>query len=226
MAKTLTLVKRGKGYELFTDGKNKVIKFLDVRISFPACGEQKEDENEDGEKTKSWQVTPMLQKGKHDEAKAVWDEVVKELCAANPVKDKTTGQERPVKIAPENNAMKNGDEKDRPEYEGHWIVAASEKRIHPSVRTAQGDLLMNDSEIDKAFYGGCYANVMVRPWYFGGTTKNKPGKTFPKRICAGFTGIQFLREGDAFGEGRIDDTSAWGAAEGGGDDGLDGDDDI
>ena len=224
MAKTLSRVRTGKGFEIWSDGKNDLIKFMNVRVSFPACGTKKEDENEDGEKTESWQVTPMLKKGVHDAAKAEWDKIAKKLCEANPTEK--NGVKAPAKIPSEYNAMKNGDEKERTEYEGHWVVSCSEKKIHPTARTAQGDLIMNDSEIDKVFYGGVYCNVMVRPWFFNGTAKGKT-KTYPKRICAGFVGIQHVKDGDPFGEGRIDDSDAWSGVEGGDDDGLgDGDDDI
>ena len=66
---------------------------------------------------------------------------------------------------------------------------------------------------------------MLRPWYFNGKAKTS-SKSFPKRICCGFTGAQFLKDDKPFGNGRIDDSDAWGDESGKGGDGMDdGDDD-
>lgn len=221
MGKTLRKVGEGKNFELFADsdgGKPTVIKLKRVRISFPHCGEQQEQEGEDGEKSKNWGVVPMLNKTLHSAAKEACDKMIKDLLAANATE--VNGVKKPAKVAPENMCLVDGDSKERSEYEGHWIISAKEGKIHPTCRTRQGDLIMNDSEIDKVFYGGCFANVMIRFWYFGGTSKRKPGKTYPKRVCAGFVGIQFIEDGEPFGEGRIDDSDAWGAEDESGDDGL------
>jgi hypothetical protein len=56
-------------------------------------------------------------------------------------------------------------------------------------------------------------------------TKNKPGKKYPKRLCAGFTGVAFMKDDKPFGQGRVDDTEAWGTPTGGGSKPFDDDED-
>lgn len=212
MGQALQKIETGDRFEVYTDGKQKVIKLKNVRISFPACGTQKAQQDDDGNDTedKAWQVTPMLKKGMHDAARARCRKLIDEILLEHGTAPQGGGAKKPLKMEPQYICLKDGDEKDRAEYEGHWIISASEKTRHPTARNVQGDLIMNDSEIDKVFYGGCYANVMIRFWFFNGKAKGKT-KEFPKRVCAGFVGIQFLRDGEPFGQGRIDDTDAWGA---------------
>ena len=68
---------------------------------------------------------------------------------------------------------------------------------------------MSPEEADESFYGGCWGNLLIRPWYFNGKAKGST-KTYPKRICCGYNGVQFLKDDTPFGSGRIDDTAAWG----------------
>jgi hypothetical protein len=119
---------------------------------------------------------------------------------------------------------------------GHWVISASETR-RPAARNEKGKLyfdpkLIKDAseaeaifnQIDEVFYGGVWVNILLRPWYFNGKVKGK-AKTFPKRICAGLTGIQFFKDDTPFGNGRIDDSNAWGSSDDGDDGGNDGMDD-
>jgi hypothetical protein len=112
-------------------------------------------------------------------------------------------------------------------------VNFGDKKRRPAVRDEHGRLMIDPerahdheyisgaiSAIDDTFYGGCWISVLLRPWYFNGTVKGK-AKTFPKRLCCGFTGVKFVKDDKPFGNGRIDDSDAWGEA-GGGDDGMGG----
>lgn len=45
-------------------------------------------------------------------------------------------------------------------------------------------------------YAGCYVNAIIDIW-----AMDKP--KFGKRICASLSGVQFFRDGDAFGGGRV-----------------------
>src|SRR5690606_35028412 len=105
-----------------------------------------------------------------------------------------------------------------------WVVTARESR-QPSVRDRRGGLILDKSKIENMIYGGCYANILIRPWYQDG---QKVGKGYGKRINAGIVGVQFVRDGEPFGEGRIDDTDAWEDVSGqaGSDDAWDDDDDL
>jgi len=222
----LRLLKTVKNAKLFQDGTDgpKLILLERVRLSFPAIGHMKEEEDENGNKSKKYKATPMLPKATHVEAKDLFVEVMNELMKTND-----------VKIPPEYRCIKNGDDTEREEYEGHWIISASESR-RPAARDAKGKLYLDPKEvsggdemeailnqIDEVFYAGCYVNILIRPWYFNGTAKGKT-KKYPKRICAGVTAIQFFKDGERFSAGQIDDSSVWGDSNDG-DSGNDGDDD-
>lgn len=211
----LILVKEVENAKLFQDGKDGplLVYIENVRLSFPAIGHMKEDEGDDGNKRKAYKGVPMLPKATHVEAKNLFVEVMNKLMKDND-----------VKIPPEYRCIKNGDDTDREEYQGHWVISCSESR-RPAARDRKGNLYLDPKKItdgdeveavldkiDEIFHGGVYVNILIRPWYFNGTTKKSP-KKYPKRICAGLTGIQFFKDGPSFGQGRIDDSNVWGSAD-------------
>lgn len=211
----IKLIKVGEGvnFELFSDkagGKPTVIKLKNVRVSFPAIGTPTDLEDDEGQKTgeQAWQATSMLTKDKHEAARAAARKMIDALLLENGT-DAPGGGKKALKMPPEYICMKDGDNLTRIEYEGHWILASNEKKIQPTARTREGDLIRSDAEADKLFYGGCTANVMVRFWFFNGKAKGKT-KEYPKRICSGLVGIQFMKKTEPFGQGRIDDEDSWG----------------
>lgn len=196
---SLTEIKRGPNFILYTDGKAKVIKLEHVRVSYPWFGTQSENESESGEKQRAWGGVAMLHKQSHMAAAEAFKDIMREILTANE-----------VKIPAEYRCMKDGDEKDKKEYEGHWLINFSEKgKYRPAARNKDGQVIDSIEEIDEMFYGGCYIDVLLRPWYFNGKAKSG-NKTYPKRICCGYTGVMFNEKGEPFGEGRIDDSAAWG----------------
>lgn len=213
----------GKNYELYTDGKDKVIKML-VRLSHPHFGAPQEQEGDSGKKRITNGGVAMLPKSTHVEAKDAFVKIMNEIMENAPNDKGSKG----VKIPPEYKCIKNGDDKDREEYQDHWVINFSQSKPKPAIRRKDGSVIQTDAEIDNLFYGGCWAYVMLRPWYFDGKAKGD-SKTYPKRIACGFIGAQFVRDDTPFGAGRIDDTNAWGSVddgEAGGDDGLNDDDDL
>lgn len=207
----LQVVKKGKNFVIYTDGKQEYIKLERVRVSFPHFGaKQVQKDEETGRERASWGGTAMLPKKTHEAARDALNDMIQKLIAANE-----------VKVPSEYRCLKDGDDSSREEYEGHWVVSFSDSNRRPSVRDEFGKLMidperMHDPDyvnraigaIDDKFYGGCWINVMIRPWFFNGKAKDS-SKTFPKRICAGFVGVQFVEDGEAFGSGRIDDGDAW-----------------
>lgn len=223
---SLKLLKSGKNFKVFENNAGvKHILIENVRCSFLHAGRMGEDEGEDGTITKKYKCTPMLTKTDHVEAKNAFVEIMNELMNDNK-----------VKIPPEYRCIKNGDDSEREEYQNHWYIAASEGKNRPIARARSGALILDPEKIkggdeleaaldriDEIFYGGVTANVLLRPWFFNGKAKGKT-KTYPKRICCGFVGIQHVSNTPSFGQGRIDDTGVWGAVEGADedDDGLGG----
>lgn len=119
--------------------------------------------------------------------------------------------------------LKNGDLK--PDYQGFpgnlWIRASSKTK--PIILDRNGTTHL--TEADGRPYGGCYVNVSLDIYAH---QHPKGGK----RVLASFLGIQFDRDGDAFGAGPpaseddFEDLGGEPATAGGDDDGLGFDDDF
>jgi hypothetical protein len=214
---SLETVKTGKNFILYKSGDQKLIKIENARFSYPYFGAKREEEDENGgEPRYTWGGVLMLPKTTHVEAKDAFMALINEIQAANE-----------VKIPPEYRCIKNGDDKEDENMHGHWLISFSERydpkkpRRPHTCRDKRAQLIEDEAKIDEMFYGGCWGHALLRPWYFNGQAKGKD-KKFPKRIACGFTGVMFWKDDKPFGNGRIDDTTAWGA--GSGDDDLDDDD--
>lgn len=176
--------------------KNGMIRIDNVRVSFPHLAKPYAGKADDGESsTPKYGIVGMLDKKTHAKVKTLIVEAIDKLLADNDN----------AKVASDKKFLRDGDDQDRVEYEGHWTVSARENR-QPSVRSQRGELILDLKKIEDMIYGGCYCNILIRPWYQDG---QRVGKGYGKRVNAGLVGVQFVRDGDPFGEGRIDDTDAW-----------------
>lgn len=224
----LELVEKGKNFKIFKEDENLLILFEKVRISFPAIGHMKEEEQDDGGTSKKYKCTAMLPKASHDAAFKATLKIMNGLMSANS-----------VKIPTEYKCVKDGDASDREEYHDHWTVAMTETR-RPAARNEAGKIMLDTKNvkdgaavervldlIDETFYAGAICDVLCRLWYFNGTAKGKT-KKFPKRICGGITAIKFVEDdGVKFaGAGQIDTSGVWDESddEGGNSTALDDDD--
>lgn len=219
MAK-LVEVKRVKNAVLLTDGENEFIRLDKVRISFPAVGTPEPEKDDDGnprldkkgKQKMRYKLSAMLPKKTHVAAKDLCVEVINNLLKKND-----------AKVAADKKFITNGDDSEREEYQGHWIVSAGESR-RPSVRDRKGELVMEIVDADNLIYAGCWANVLIRPWYFNGKAQGS-SKSYPKRVSAGLTGVQFNDDDTPFGGGRVDEEDVWDKQEDRDDDGDDLEDD-
>lgn len=211
----LQLIKEVKGANLYLDtaSKNKLILLKNVRASYAYIGTPGEDEDDNGNKKKAWRTNALLPKTTHAEAYALIKEVIKELQTANDVKVPSD-----MWFTADGDGEKYEDEKHKAVH-GHWIVSCKDATHAPTVRDAKGRVIDRTeagvAKIDDLLYSGCWINLMIRPWYFSGKTKNST-KTFPKRILAGFQSCQFHHDDTPFGTGRIDDGDVYGEVEGAG----------
>lgn len=204
---SLEKIKSGKNFIVYKSGDQTLIKIENVRFSYPFFGNAREEEGEDGTKRKTWNGVAMLSKATHLEAKNAFMEIVGALEKAND-----------GKVPPEYKCIKNGDDKEDENMHGHWLISFSEGAVspagrpkqRPAARNVNNEVITDADDVDEKFYGGCWGHVLLRPWYFNGTAKGK-AKKYPKRICAGYTGVQFIKDDKPFGGGRVDDTDAWGS---------------
>lgn len=181
------VVEKVENATLYSDG---TIKIENVRFSFPHIGTPQENEDDNGKKSLKYGNVAMLPKKTHVAAKNLVKSVIQKLMTDND-----------AKVANDKWFLADGDQKEQEEYSGYYVINASESK-RPSARKRNGEQ-MTPQEADDAFYGGCWGNVFIRPWYFNGKAKN--GKAYPKRICAGLVAVQFVRDDEPFGEGRIND---------------------
>lgn len=209
-------IETGKNYKILQEGTgDKAVKFLllqNVRLSFPAIARMSRDKNDDGTYTEQYKGTAMLPKKSHGEAKDALKGLINELISANE-----------AKVPQDKWCLKNGDDTEREEYQGHWIVNASDKAVRPIARDKSGERILVEAdcedrdevneklnEIERTFFAGAIVDMLIRPWFFGGKVKGKE-KTFPKRVSAGFSAIKFVKDdGTRFAKGEIDDESVWG----------------
>lgn len=180
------VVKQVKNAILYSDG---TVRVDNVRASYPHLGEPY---SKDGEKGK-FGIVGMLPKETHVEAKDLLKSVMDKLLS-----------EADAKVAADKKFLRNGDDSGNDSYEGFWTVNASESR-RPSARDRNGTQLAPD-EAEEKIYGGCWVNILIRPWYQDGV---KVGKGYGKRVNAGLVAVQFVRDDEPFGEGRIDDEGVW-----------------
>jgi len=177
---------------LYSDG---TVLVRNGRFSYPHVLVPKEGKDDNGNPTPaSFSCTVLLPKRTHTGVKnlfvRLFDEILKE--------------HKQRKLAPERKCFRDGDNYDKEEYEGHWYLAAREqKKNPPKVRDADGRTKL-DPDDEARIYGGAYGHMLVRLWW----QDNKHGK----RINAGLVGVQFVKDGEPFGdatrvtEDDIDDT--------------------
>lgn len=82
--------------------------------------------------------------------------------------------------------LRDGDDLGKPEFEGHWVVSASESKKPNTISKDRSDV----TEDMDVIYSGCYVNVLIRPW----AQNNKWGK----RVNANLLAVQFVRDGERF----------------------------
>jgi CBS domain-containing protein len=99
-------------------------------------------------------------------------------------------------LASDRKFLRNGDTMGRAEFKGMYVLSASESN-RPHLRDRRA-AKVEPENADQMFYGGCWANVLVRPWW-------QNHQKYGKRVNAGLAAVQFLRDDEPFGEGRISD---------------------
>ena len=153
------------------------IKLSSVRLSFPSLFKRAVFDGQEGK----YQATFILDK-KNVATKLVIDNVIKQLLTENK-----------IKVQPHMMAIKDGVETS-PEFNDYWLIKASSNRRPTVIGKDKAPL----TEEDNTIYAGCYVNAIITLW----VQDNK----FGKRINANLMGVQFVKDGEAFGLGNVDVT--------------------
>lgn len=165
--------------------EQKVIKLLDVRLSYPSLFAPTAMKNNDGSSGKSqFQATFLLDKKKHAG-------VIKQLEAEiQRVALDKFGKKVPLKHV----CLHDGSEKEDKEGYGDdimFVIAKSETRP-PVVDRDMTPLVKDDGKP----YAGCYVNATISLFAYSHPTGGKG-------VSASLRAVQFLRDGESFGAGPV-----------------------
>ena len=159
------------------NAQNIIIK--NARLSFPSLFQT---ETYGGEPTGKYAATLILDKEVHAKEigiiKKAMSEVMQEVFKGKIPSDKL--------------ALKDGDESGRPEYAGAYTIKATTKKRPTVVDRDKTPLVEEDGKP----YSGCYVNAIISLW--------AQNNAYGKRINANLLGVQFYKDGEAFGSGPID----------------------
>jgi len=154
------------------------IKMASVRLSFPSLFNMA---TFGGESTGKYEATFILDKKEHAAT-------IKELQAAI---EKLSKDELKGKVPSDKLCLKDGDETERAEFAGKYTIKASTKKRPLVINRNKAPITDGDNIV----YAGCYVNGIISLW----AQNNQYGK----RINAQLDGVQFVRDGDPFGDGAV-----------------------
>lgn len=177
------IVERVSNAKRYGDG---TILIENVRCSYPHLFVPQEG---DKPGDKSYSMTALLPKKTHKAAQELITKACRELLEENKAKFKKGER---VALAADRKFLRDGDLSGKTENEAMFTISAREKK-RPSVRNKDKSVI--DSSESDIIYGGCYVNVLIRPWF--------QDNDYGKRLNANLIAVQFVRDGEPFGEGRI-----------------------
>lgn len=150
-----------------------------VRLSFPSLFQP---EVYGGEPTGKYAATFILDKEVHAKEISIIKKATNDLMMAT----------FKGKIPSDKLALKDGDESGRPEYAGAYTIKASTKKRPTVIDRDKSPLVEEDGKP----YSGCYVNAIISLW--------AQNNAYGKRINGNLLGVQFYKDGEAFGSGPID----------------------
>ena len=157
------------------------VRLKGARLSFPSLFNKSEFEGKEGK----FEATLLFPKSD----KKTYNQIIKAIDAAK--------KEANKKVPESKYFIKDGDEifeeKEYDGYEGMWAVKAGNSK-RPTVIDRDKSPITEDDDI---VYAGCYVNAIVSPW----VQDNQYGK----RVNANLLGIQFVKDGEAFGDATVAD---------------------
>lgn len=191
-----TVVERVDNLVLYSDGSMLV---KQVRFSYPHTMTPQDGmvDKETGKKSApSFSLVGMLPKATHRPAAQIIKREIDKILA-----------EKKTNISADRKFLRDGNDSGKDAYMGHWTITVRETVTKPpKVRNVDGrtPLTAADEGPGKVIYGGCYGNILFRPWY-------QPG--YGKRVNANFLACQVVpakgRDASELGEtNRITDEDA------------------
>lgn len=155
------------------------IQLKNVRLSFPSIFKRSEFNGEQGK----FEATFLLNKETQSDQIAAIEKAIDAAIA-----------EAKIKVPSDKRCLKDGDDFEYDGYAGHMAFKASTNR-RPTIIDRDKTPLAED---DGKPYAGCYVNAIIDIWV--------QNNNFGKRANSNLFGIQFVKDGEAFGAGDTDVT--------------------
>jgi hypothetical protein len=152
----------------------KKIKLRNCRLSFPSVFKKAVFNGQEG-KYEATFLFPKSDTETYEKIMSAIEDIKKENKGAKIPKDKL--------------CIKDGDEIEYDGYEGMWAIKASNNSRPTVVNRDKTPLVEEDGVI----YAGCYVNGIIELWY--------QNNSYGKRINANLLGVQFVKDGEPFGDG-------------------------
>ena len=154
------------------------INLKSVRLSFPSLFQAA---SFNGESTGKYEATFVLDKKDH----------AKEISTIQAQIDTLMKETFKGRIPADKICFKDGDESGREGFEGKMTIKASTKKRPLVIDRDKSPITEDDDKV----YAGCYVNAIISLW--------AQSNAYGKRINAQLDGVQFVRDGEPFGDGGI-----------------------
>ena len=158
------------------------MKLNNVRLSFPSIWQKAVF---DGKETK-FEATFLINKDEQADLISKIESKIEQFLEEKFGKGK-------VPKSVKRTCLVDGDTKDYDGYENHMAFKAASNRRFTIIDKDKSPLVEDDGKP----YAGCYVNAIVDLWY---SDHVKGGK----QVLGNLLGIQFVRDGEAFGAGGAD----------------------
>lgn len=152
-----------------------------VRLSYPRLFTPGKFEGNEASVAKYSATFLLPKKGNQDVKKLLDSEIAK------------LEQESKIKVKSDKLFITDGDESEKDEQVGHWVIRASNKK-RPQLFDKDGTAL--DSSDEDKLLPGYWVDAVISLW----AQNNKYGK----RINANILGVRFVKEDEVFGGGNVD----------------------
>lgn len=155
-----------------------------VRLSFPSLFNRASFNGNEGK----YEATFLLDKETQaDQIKLIQDKIKAMLA------------EKGKKVPSDKICMKDGDGVEYDGYAGHMSIKGSSKKRVTVVDRDRTPLVEDDGKP----YAGCYVNAILELWF--------QDNDYGRRVNCNLLGVQFVKDGEAFGSGPVDVTDEFDA---------------
>lgn len=181
-----TIVKREEYATLYSD---QTILVKEVRASYPHFDKPWKGPTDEG-KPKFGIVGLMPKTRAYASSQQLIMSEINKLCRL-----------KQIELPDLNKFVRDGDTRpDKKAWVGHWTIHANESD-RPKLRGLGRDArtgrpkIITPEQAPEIFYPGCWVNILIKPWW--------QQNTHGRKCNANLLAVQFVRDDDRLGEGRI-----------------------